>query len=118
MLNTKTLWILSIFFIALVGMHFNISILAWIMFVPLLLLARNIETKKSWFFIFLLMQIAYFLQLSKIISDPMPIAMALLFSAPMALFMWIFLLIFEVARRRIGDYTGNFFFASLMSVLE
>lgn len=118
MLNTKILWILSIFFIALVGMRFNVSILAWVMFVPLLLLSRNNETKKSWFFIFLLMQIAYFLQISKIISDPMPIAMALLFSVPMALFMWIFLLIFEVARRRIGDYIGVFFFASLMSVLE
>ncbi len=118
MLNTKILWILSIFFIALVGMRFNISVLAWVMFVPLLLLVRSIETKKSWFFIFFLIQVAYFLQISKIISDPMPIVMALLFSAPMAIFMWIILLVFEVARRRIGDYIGVFFFASLMSVLE
>lgn len=118
MLNRKILWILSITFIALVGMRFNISILAWVMFVPLLLLVRETESKKSWFFIFALMQFAYFLQLSKIITDPMPGVMALLFSVPMALGAWIVLWIFEKIRRRIGDNIGIFFFASLMSVLE
>lgn len=76
MLNTKILWILSILFIASVGMRFNISILSWIMFVPLLLLIREVKTTKSWFFILGLIQIAYFLQISKIITDPMPIMMA------------------------------------------
>lgn len=47
MLNTKILWILSILFIASVGMRFNISILSWIMFVPLLLLIREVKTTKS-----------------------------------------------------------------------
>lgn len=118
MLNTKNLWILSITFIALVGMRFNVSILAWVMFVPLLLLVREIENKKSWFLIFCLIQFAYFIQISKIITDPMPIAMALLFSVPMALGSWILLLFFEKIRRRIGDSIGIFFFASLMSVSE
>jgi len=118
MLNTKVLWILSITFIALVGMRFNISILAWVMFVPLLLLVRGIKNKKSWFSILLLTQIAYFLQMSKIITDPMPAVMALLFSAPMALGAWIVLWIFEKVRRHLGDSISIFFFASLMSVLE
>lgn len=118
MLNRKILWILSITFIALVGMRFNISVLAWVMFVPLLLLIRGIENKKSWFSILLLIQIAYFLQISKIITDPMPAVMALLFSAPMALGTWIVLWIFEKVRRRLGDSISIFFFASLMSVLE
>jgi apolipoprotein N-acyltransferase len=118
MLNKKLLWLLSIVFIASVGMRFNISILAWIMFVPLLLLARETNDKKAWFGVLLLMQIAYFLQIAKIITDPMPLVMALLFSAPMALGSWLFLWISEKARRRVGDALGVFFFASLMSVLE
>ncbi|CAA6803708.1 MAG: Apolipoprotein N-acyltransferase / Copper homeostasis protein CutE [uncultured Sulfurovum sp.] len=118
MLNRKFLWILSITFIALVGMRFNISLLAWVMFVPLLLLVRETKSKKSWFLIFALMQFSYFLQISKIITDPMPMVMALLFSVPMALGAWIVLWIFEKVRRRIGDTIGIFFFASMMSVLE
>ena len=48
MLNKNILWLLSITFIALVGMRFNISILAWVMFVPLLILARETTNKKYW----------------------------------------------------------------------
>ena len=118
MINKKLLWLLSIVLIASVGMRFNISILAWIMFVPLLLLARETNGKKAWFGILLLMQIGYFLQIAKIVTDPMPLGMALLFSAPMALGAWIFLWLFEKARRRIGDMLGIFFFASLMSIQE
>ncbi|SFV61046.1 Apolipoprotein N-acyltransferase / Copper homeostasis protein CutE [hydrothermal vent metagenome] len=118
MLNKNILGLLSITFIALVGMRFNISILAWIMFVPLLLLAREISNKKSWFYFFLLIQLAYFLQISKIITDPMPLVMALLFSIPMGLGTWVVFWIFEKVRRGMGDKIGVFFFASLMSVLE
>jgi apolipoprotein N-acyltransferase len=118
MLNKKLLWLLSLLFIVLVGMRFNISILAWVMFVPLLLLVRESEGKKAWFSLFVLIQIAYFLQIAKIITDPMPIVMALMFSAPMAISSLVLLWIFEKARRRVGDMLGIFFFASLMSVSE
>ena len=118
MLNKKLLYLLTIIFIASVGMRFNISILAWVMFVPLLLLARETEGKKAWFGLFILMQVAYFLQIAKIITDPMPLLMALMFSVPMALGSWVLLWLFEKARRRIGDRWGIFLFASLMSVSE
>ena len=118
MLNKKLLYLLTIVFIASVGMRFNISILAWVMFVPLLLLARETEGKKAWFGLFLLMQVAYFLQIAKIITDPMPVLMALMFSLPMALGSWVLLWLFEKGRRRIGDMWGIFLFASLMSVSE
>ncbi len=118
MLDKRLLWLLSLIFIALVGMRFNISILAWVMFVPLLLLARESEGKKAWFSLFVLIQIAYFLQIAKIVTDPMPIVMALMFSAPMAIGSWILLWIFEKTRRRVGDMLGIFFFASLMSFSE
>ena len=118
MLNRKLLYLLSIICISAVGMRFNISFLAWIMFVPLLLLARDSEGKKAWFILFGIMQLSYFLQIAKIITDPMPMIMALMFSIPMALGAWVFLWIFEKARRKIGDMWGIFFFASLMSVSE
>jgi len=118
MLNKKLLYLLTIVFISAVGMRFNISILAWVMFVPLLLLARETAGKKAWFGFFALMQVAYFLQIAKIVTDPMPLVMALMFSAPMALVSWVLLWLFEKARRRIGDMWGVFLFASLMSVSE
>ena len=99
-------------------MRFNVSFLAWIMFVPLLLLARDSEGKKAWFILLGIMQLSYFLQIAKIITDPMPMIMALMFSIPMALGAWVFLWIFEKVRRKIGDMWGIFFFASLMSVSE
>jgi apolipoprotein N-acyltransferase len=118
MISRKALWILSILLIASVGMRFNISILAWVMFVPLLLLVRETNSKKGWFSILVLMQIAYFLQVFKIVTDPMPALMALLFSVPMALGSWLLLWGFEIVRRRVGDGVGVVFFASLMSVSE
>ena len=118
MLNKKLLYLLTIIFISAVGMRFNISILAWVMFVPLLLLARETVGKKAWFGLFALMQLAYFLQIGKIVTDPMPLVMALMFSAPMALISWVLLWLFEKARRRIGDVWGVLLFASLMSVSE
>ena len=118
MLNKKFLWFLSIVLIGSVGMRFNISILAWVMFVPLLLLARETHSKKSWFLLLFLLQIAYFLQIVKIITDPIPILMALMFSLPMALGSWVLLLVFEKSRRYVGDVWGVFLFASLMSVSE
>ena len=118
MKSKKTLYLLTIILISAVGMRFNISFLAWVMFVPLLLLARDTFTKKNWFYLLLLMQIAYFLEIAKIITDPMPIVMALMFSMPMALGSWGLLWLFEKARRQIGDMWGVFLFASLMGVSE
>jgi len=118
MLNRKVLYLLTIIFISAVGMRFNVSILAWIMFVPLLLLARETFTKKGWFILLGIMQLSYFLQIAKIITDPMPIIMALMFSVPMALGSWVLLWLFEKVRREIGDMWGVFLFASLMGVSE
>ncbi len=118
MKNRALLSILSIIFIALVGMRYNVSILAWIVFVPLLLLIRITNGFKNWFLVFIILQIGYFLQIVKIITNPMPLVMALMFSIPMALGSFVFLWVFEKIRRRVGDILGVFFFASLMSVGE
>lgn len=61
-MNNRLLWMLSILFIALVGLRFNVSIIAWVMFVPLLILVRNTKG-KNWAWILLLLQIL------KIITD-------------------------------------------------
>ena len=105
-------------FIALVGMRYNVSILAWVMYVPLLILVRDTKGFKGWLWIFLLLQVDYFLQVAKIVTDPMPYAMALLFSAPMAVGSFAILWIYEKIRVRIGELLGIFFFASLISVSE
>ncbi len=117
-MNRVFLWILSVLFIALVGMRYNVSILAWVMYVPLLILVRDTKGFKGWLWIFLLLQVAYFLQVAKIVTDPMPYAMALLFSAPMAVGSFAILWIYEKIRVRIGGLLGIFFFAALMSVSE
>ncbi len=117
-MNKTLLSLLSILFITLVGMRYNVAILAWLMFVPLLLLIRDTKGFKSWLFIFGLFQLAYFLQIAKIITDPMPIVMALLFSAPIALGSFILILLYEKVRIRSSEIVGIFFFASLATISE
>ena len=117
-MKNKSLALLSVLFIALVSMRFNISILAWVMYVPLLILIRHIDGVKGWFSVLVLLQIAVFLQIVKMITEPLPIVMALLFSVPMAVGVWVLFWLFEKARRKFGDLQGVFIFASLMSVSE
>ena len=117
-MKNKMLWILSILFIAMVGLRFNVSIAAWVMFVPLLILVRDVRGFKGWALIALLLQGAFFLQILKIITDPVPVVMAILFSVPMALSAWVVVWLYEKGRRGIGDLLGVFLFASLMSLLE
>lgn len=112
------LWILTIVLFTATSLRFNVSIIAWVMYVPLLLLIRDTNGWKGWGAIFLLLQIAMFFQISKIITDPLPLTMTFLYSIPMAVSMWIFAWIYEKVRRRISDLLGIFFFASLMSVSE
>lgn len=117
-MKNKMLGILSILSIALVGLRFNVSIMAWIMFLPLLILVRDTRGLKGWMLIGLLLQVAFFLQILKIITDPVPIVMTILFSIPMALSAWVFVWLYEKGRRGVGDLPGVFLFASLMSLLE
>lgn len=118
MQNRKLLSLLTVLFIALVGMRFNVSFLAWVMFVPLLLLVRKTDGLKGWLWVGLLLQVGFFLQVSKIITDPFPLSFALLFSVPAALGIWLTIWLFEKVRRRIGELMGVLFFAALMSVSE
>jgi apolipoprotein N-acyltransferase len=116
--NRIMLCTLVVLAIALPGMRYNISIVAWVMFVPLLILLRDTNGIKGWLSVFALLQLAFFLQVVKIVTDPMPLVMAMLFSAPMAIGSFVIVWIFEVFRRRVGELPSVFFFAALMSVSE
>lgn len=116
--NRNWLWILTIVFFAAVSLRFNISILAWVIYVPLLLLVRNSNGWKGWGGIFVLLQIALFFHISKIITEPLHPAMAFMYSIPMAAGMWPLLWVYEKVRRRIGELIGVFFFAAIMCVSE
>ena len=118
MLDKRVLYILSVLFFGLVGLRYNVAPLAWIVYVPLLLLVRESHNKKEWFIIAILLQIGYFLQIVKIITEPMPVAFALMFSIPSAFGTFVFVWIFEKLRRRVGDIWGVLLFASLMSLME
>ena len=118
MQNRKLLSFLTVLFIALVGMRFNVAFLAWVMFVPLLLLVRRTDGLKGWLWVGLLLQAGFLLQVAKIITDPIPPIFAPMFSVPAALGTWLVIWIFEKMRRRIGELPGVFFFAALMSVSE
>ncbi len=118
-INKKSLlWLFTIPAIALVSMRFNIAWLAWISFVPLLLLLRQTNGFRGWASIFVLLQIAVFLQVVKIVTEPIPLSMALAFSIPMAAQTWVLTLIYEKTRRRTGEVAGAFLFAALMSAAE
>ena len=118
MQNRKLLSFLTVLFIALTGMRYNVAFLAWVMFVPPLLLVRQTDGLKGWLWVGLLLQVGFLLQVAKIITDPIPLIFAPMFSVPVALGMWLVIWIFEKVRRRISELAGVFFFAALMSVSE
>ena len=110
--------VLAPLLIALPGMRFDYPFFAWVMFVPLLLLMRETQTKKGWLLIFVLLQLGVFFQIFKMYSDPIPFLLIPLFSVPAAFGSFVLLVLFELARRRLDERIGIFVFASFMVVGE
>ncbi len=116
---TPRQWLLlGIAFTALVGMRWNVGWLAWVMPVPFLLYLRSTHGWRARLWLLAALQLGVFLQILKMITEPIPWPMAALFSVPLALGSWLTYLAFEGLRRRLGDGWGLLLFPALVITLE
>ncbi len=110
--------LLGIAFTALAGNRFNVGLVGWVAAVPWLLHLRRTSGWKARGMMFLAMQVGMFLNILKIVTDPLPWFFALMFSVPMAISGYAAYVLFEAVRRRLGDRWGLVLFPSLVVVLE
>lgn len=103
---------------ALAGNRFSIGITAWVAAVPWLLHLRRTSGPRARLALLLALQVGAFLNIAKIITEPLPWYFALMFSVPAALGAWLGYLLFEALRRRLGDRWGLALFPALVVSLE
>lgn len=92
--------------------------LGWVMATPWLVYLRVSTSKLSWLWFMLALQLGIGLQVAKIVTEPVPLIMAPMFSAPLAFGAGLTFLAFEALRRRLGDGWGLILFPAMMVVLE
>jgi len=114
----KHAWlVLGIALTATVGNRYNVAPLAWVAAVPWLLFMRQRSGWRDGVALFVALQVGFFLALLKIVTDPLPVTFAFMFSIPVALSAYVLYEVFEAMRRRLGDGWGVVLFPAL-SVLN
>ncbi len=111
--NTWTWLLLGIAVTALAGNRFNVGLLGWVVAVPWLVYLRRTEGWRSHLLFFGALQIGTFLQIVKIVTEPLPWFFALMFSIPMAIGAFLAFALFEALRRRLSDRWGLVLFPAI-----
>ncbi|MEM6927385.1 MAG: hypothetical protein AAF602_10670, partial [Myxococcota bacterium] len=108
----------GIVFTVLAGNRFNVGPLGWVAAVPWLLALRRLHGWRSWSLFFVALQLGMLLNILKIITDPIPVVFAPMFSVPTAGGTFVAYAIFEGLRRRLGDGWGLVLFPGLTVAFE
>ena len=103
---------------ALVGTRFNVGLLGWVAAVPWLVYLRSSSGWRSRVLLLGALQVGMFLQILKIVTEPIPWIFAPMFSVPMALGAGLLYLGFEWGRRRLGDGWGLILFPAMATAIE
>jgi len=103
---------------ALAGNRFNVALVGWVAAVPWLLALRQLRGGRAWTGFFVALQLGTFLNILKIVTDPIPVVFVPMFSVPTALGASVAYALFEALRRRLGDGWGLLLFPALTVVLE
>ena len=117
-LPNKALLALGILLLAFSGMRYNIAPLAWVAPVPWLLYLRRTSGWRSRLLLAGALQVGALFQFVGIITEPIPVFFAPMFSVPAALGVTALYLLFEAGRRRLGDGWGLALLPSLAVVGE
>ncbi|WP_168210309.1 nitrilase-related carbon-nitrogen hydrolase [Persicimonas caeni] len=103
---------------AISGMRYNVALAGWIGSVPWLIYLRHTDGWKSRLVFAGVLQVAAFLAVLKIVTEPLPWFFALMFSVPSAVMSAVLYVLFEWLRRRAGDRWGLAIFPALVIVSE
>ena len=115
----RTAWlVLGILVGAVVGNRYNVAPLAWVAAVPWLVYLRQRAGWRDRALLLGALQVGYFLALLKIVTAPMPVSFAFMFSIPVALSAFVSYEVFEAMRRRLGDGWGIVLFPALTVLNE
>jgi apolipoprotein N-acyltransferase len=117
-LPSRWLAVAAVLGCALTGMRWNTPLLAWLVPVPFLLLARRAHTFRARFGLFALMALALTLQTLKITTAPLSPLLAPVFSIPAALSFWLVVLLSDWLRRGHGEAHGALAFAALSALSD
>jgi len=103
---------------ALAMMRYNVGILGWVAAVPWLMWIRGSRGWRPWVVFFGALQLAVFLSVLKIVTEPLPWFFAGMFSVPMAISSFVGFGGFEALRRRLCDAWGVVLFPAIAVLLE
>lgn len=110
--------LLGVLLTPVTGMRFNIGVIAWISAVPWLIALRSTHGWRGALALFAALQLAMFASIATIITDPIPLVFAPMFSVPMAIGSFLSYGLFELLRRRLGDRWGLALFPALAVLTE
>ena len=110
--------VLGIATIALSANRWGVALLGWIAPVPFLVAARRLAGWRHWLIFLGVTCAAGLLATVKIITDPLPPAMALLFGIPAGISIWIIIFASEKIRRSKGETAALYAFASIVTVSD
>ncbi len=103
----RHVWLaLGMVILLFVGNRYNVAPLAWVAAVPWLLFMRQRSGWRDGVLLFTALQVGFFFALLKIVTDPLPVSFAFMFSIPVAISAYVLYEMFEVLRRRLGDGWG------------
>lgn len=111
------LWLtLGVLLTGLTGNRWNIALLGWVASVPFLMAALRLHGWRGSALLLLTVNVACFLQVLKIITAPLSAPMALMFSVPAGISLWLMLMIWAWIARRLGMVWGVYSFVALVAV--
>ena len=115
----RTAWLVAgVLVTFFVGNRYNIAPLSWVAAVPWLVYLRQRAGWRDRVLLLVALQVAYFLALFKIVTEPLTVSFAVMFSIPVALSIFVLLEVFESMRRRLGDGWGILLFPALTVLNE
>lgn len=104
--------------IALSANRWVVAPLGWIAPVPFLVAARRMAGWRSWLIFLGATCMAGLLATAKIVTEPVPPVLALLFGIPSGISIWLVVYISERIRRSKGEVTALYSFASVVTVSD
>jgi apolipoprotein N-acyltransferase len=107
---------LGIVLTALTGNRWNIALLGWFAPIPFLVAALRLHGWRGSALLFLTLNVACALQVLKIITAPLSAPMALMFSIPAGVSLWLLLMVWAWITRRLGRVWGVYSFVALSAV--
>lgn len=116
--RSLTLLFFGITLITFSHMRWGIGLLAWLAPVPFLLFLYQTKSKKSRLIIIGAMCLAWTLATTKIVTDPLPLVLALGYGIPLGLIFSAGFLFWDKLRHRVPNVLNGIVFAAVMISIE